>query len=167
VLAIASKGDVAVLAAALAIGAASWPSAVAVTLAMATASTRVGTTSLRAISGAQSVLGPAGWNGPTVAVAASWLAAAAVIGAARPLPGASARWTALPVSFAFGATAAAVVSGPGPGGALAVRVVGTLLASALAAAVVALRRRAGADRIAGLGAALVSIAAVALGVVAR
>ena len=166
-LGIASKGDVAVLAAALAIAAASWPSAVAVTLALATSSTRVGATSLRAISGAQSVLGPAGWNGSSAAVAASWLAAAAVIGAARPLPGASARWLALPVSVAFGATAAALVAGPGPGGTLVVRVVGTLVASALAGVVVGLRSRDGADRFVGYGAALAGTVAIVLGVVAR
>lgn len=162
VLALTSKGDVTVLAAALAVGATTWPSTVSVVLGLGAASLRVGATSMRAIAGAQSVLGPAGWNGSSKAVVASWLAAAAVTCAARPLPGVEPRWAPLPVGLAFGATAAAIVAGPGPGGALAVRVVVTVIATAVAAAVIVLRsRRVVVDRaVATAGVGLGALAAL-------
>ena len=166
-LAIASKGDIAVLVAVLALGAGTWTSAVAVALGLVTASTRVGATSLRAISGAQSVLGPAGWNGSSAAVLASWLAAAAVLAAARPLPDVRGRWAAAPVALAFGSSAAVIAAGPGPGGAVAIRVVATLVATIVAGAVVAMRARPWADTLLGYAGVLLGGAAIAFGIVAR
>ena len=176
VLAIASKGDVAVLAAALVIGAGSSQrrsvavpatAAVAIVLALATASMRVGATSLRAISGAQSVLGPAGWNGSSAAVVATWLAAAAVLCAARPFSEARSWRATAPVALAFGSTAAAIAAGPGPGGAIAVRVAATIVATVVAGAVVAMRARPAPDTLVSVGGVLVGIAAIAFGIVAR
>jgi hypothetical protein len=167
VLAIASKGDVAVLVAALALGAGSWSSTVAVVLGLVTATTRVGASSLRAISGAQSVLGPAGWNGSSTAVLASWLAAVAVLCAARPLPDVRSRWARAPVALAFGASAAVIAAGPGPGGAIAIRAAATLVAAVVAGAVVSIRVRPAADTLVGYAGVLAGVAAIAFGIVAR
>jgi hypothetical protein len=168
VLAFTSKGDVTVLAAVLAVGATTWPSTASVVLGLATASLRVGATSMRAIAGAQSVLGPAGWNGSSKGVAASWLAAFAVLCAARPLAGIGARWAPLPVGLAFGATAAAIVAGPGPGGSLAVRFIATVVATAAAAAVIVMRsRRTTGERTAATAGIGFGAVAVFLAVLAR
>jgi hypothetical protein len=166
VVAIASKGDIAVLAAALAITAGTWHSTVAVALGLVAASMRVGASSMRAIAGAQSVLGPAGWNGKALAVAATWLAALAIVTAARSVPRLDGRWSVL-VGLPFGAAAAAIAAGPGPGGALAIRVVATALAALAATAVIRVRVRPSADRLVAIAAPVLGAAAVVLGVLAR
>jgi hypothetical protein len=167
VLAIASKGDIAVLAAALAITAGAWHSTVAVALGLVAASMRVGASSMRAIAGAQSVLGPAGWNGKVLAVAATWLAALAIVTAARSVLRFDGRWSSVLVGLPFGASAAAIAAGPGPGGALAIRVVATALAALAATGVVRVRVRPSADRLVAIAAPVLGAAAVVLGVLAR
>ena len=76
VLAILSRGDALVLGALLVVVAWHLP-ALAVIPALLAASWRWGSTSLDALAGAQAVLGPAGFVGPTAAAAGSWLAAVA------------------------------------------------------------------------------------------
>jgi hypothetical protein len=91
---------------------------------------RWGTTSLPALAGLQSVVGPAGLRGSGVEAASSWLAAAALVVVAGALPR---RWPAV----ALGLTAALVVAGPAasrPADA-AVRVGGAVAGAALATAV--------------------------------
>jgi len=88
VLAALSRGDAVVLAAGLAI--ATWRPLPVLSLAGAAAASswRWGSSSLEAWAGAQAVLGPAGWVGPSTAAAASWAAGVAVLlAASRPLPG--------------------------------------------------------------------------------
>ena len=75
-------------------------------LALSAVAVRWGTTSLDAIAGAQSVLGPGAVVGPIAAVGAVWCAAAALVVAAPE------GWPAL----AFGGAAALALAGPGPGG---------------------------------------------------
>lgn len=78
VLAVLARGDVLVLGALLCMVA--WrPPALAVLPALVAASWRWGSTSLDALAGAQAVLGPAGFVGPTAAAGASWLAAIAIL----------------------------------------------------------------------------------------
>jgi hypothetical protein len=82
VLAVLSRGDVLVLAALLAL--VSWrpSSAVALVAALLATGWRWGSTALEAVSGAQAVLGPAGWVGSGRVAASSWLAALAIVAAA-------------------------------------------------------------------------------------
>jgi hypothetical protein len=139
VLAVSSRGEMLVLAALLA-PAARRPASIAAALGLAGAavasSARWGTTSLDALAGAQSVLGPAGGVGPAWGAAASWLAAAAVLlaGGRGPHP---VRW------LATGAAVAAVLAGPGPGGQLPVRVAVGVGAAAASGALAAWRERDG------------------------
>ena len=88
---------------------------------------RWGSTSLGALAGAQSVLGPAGLTGPATVAASSWLAAGAVVLACRP--------PVLLGVLPFGALAAAVVAGPGPGGELVWRIIATAAATLVCAGV--------------------------------
>ena len=85
VLAVLSRGDVLVLGALLVVVAWRLP-ALAVLPALVAASWRWGSTSLDALAGAQAVLGPAGFVGPTTAAAASWLAAVAILVSSAPAP---------------------------------------------------------------------------------
>lgn len=115
VLAITSRGELAVLAILLVLPDVSLASVVAVLGAVVASSWRWGTTSLEALAGAQAVLGPAGGVGPAGAAAGSWLAALALLLALSR--------GSEPVRFAaIGATVAAVLAGPAPGGELPVRV---------------------------------------------
>ena len=84
VLAVTSRGDALGLAVLLAVVAWRPVAAAAVGLALVATSWRWGSTSLEAIAGAQTVLGPAGVVEPTSAAAASWLAAGAIVLAAAP-----------------------------------------------------------------------------------
>jgi len=129
VLAITSSGDALVLAAAL--GLAAWrpAPALAVSAALVATSWRWGSSSLEAVAGAQAVLGPAGWVGPTMAAVGCWLSAVALVAAT---PGLSARVPRAVAAVASGAAAAVVVAGPAPGGDIWVRILGTVVAAGLA-----------------------------------
>jgi hypothetical protein len=85
---------------------------------------RFGTTSLAALAGAQTVVGPAGATGPVLLAAASWCAAIALSFSTR---------AEFAIAAVFGLAAADVVAGPavGHGGqALAVRLASSLVAVA-------------------------------------
>src|SRR5436190_13971425 len=97
VLAVVSRGDVVVLAALLGLGVGRPASALATAGALGATLVRWGSPSLEAIAGAQAVLGPAGWTGSNAAVAAAWLAGAALVLASRP------RRRATPLSTAIAA----------------------------------------------------------------
>ena len=87
----------------------------------------MGFAALGAIAGAQAVLGPAGWTGSWFAIASAWLGATALVLAAVSLDRTSVVVTALSVApFAIAATD--VVVGPAPGGALALRVLASVVA---------------------------------------
>lgn len=155
VLALASRGDALVLAGLLALAA--WrPLAVgAVAPALVAASWRWGSTSLEAVAGAQAVLGPAGLVGPGRSAAAAWLAAGAILlVVAWPLTAGSeparvsaagvAVWAPmLLVAAASGTSVAVVVAGPAPGGDVWIRVVGSVIGTALAVGVALGRGRGG------------------------
>lgn len=136
VLAVLSRGDVVVLAALLALAAWHLPAVGAVVPALLASAWRWGSTSLDALAGAQAVLGPAGWTGPAAAAASAWLAAVAVVLA---VSGRLPRPPSLVLAVATGATAAVVVAGPAPGGAVWVRVLATVVATGLALVVAAWR----------------------------
>jgi hypothetical protein len=102
VLALSSSGEVVLLACLLGFVAADALAAVATAAALLALAVRWGSTSLDAVSGAQSVLGPGGTVGSIPEVAAAWSAAAALVLAAPP-----GWWRAA----AFGTTAALVVAG--------------------------------------------------------
>ena len=138
-LAASSRGDAVVLVVALALAAGSVLATVALIGALAGVVLRWGSSSLGAVAGAQAVLGPAGWTGGAAAVASAWAAAVAIVLAspADAVPGLPS-WVAPTATAApFGLVAALVAVGPGPGGALALRVVASVVATA---AVVALGR---------------------------
>jgi hypothetical protein len=151
VLAATSRGDAAVLGVAPLLGALRASAVPGIVAALLASSLRWGSTSLEALSGAQAVLGPAGWVGPSSAAAGSWLAAGALLCALVPDGGApllgDRRWSDrlglldLGLVAAGGAAAAAVVAGPSPGGDLWVRVVAALAGAALALGAAGLRRR--------------------------
>jgi hypothetical protein len=129
-LAVSSRGDVVVLALLLGFGAGRRASGLAAAAALAAALVRWGSPSLGAIAGAQAVLGPAGWTGSSAAVASAWLGAFALVFAAVPLDRAS--WLVTTLSVApFAIAAADVVVGPAPGGALALRALGSVVALAV------------------------------------
>jgi hypothetical protein len=163
VLALTSSGDALVLA--LALGLAAWrpAPALAAVAALAATSWRWGSSSLEAVAGAQAVLGPAGWVGPTLAAAGSWLGAVALVAAtpgfAAPVPRAVA-------AVASGAAAAVVVAGPAPGGDLWVRVLGSAVAAGLALVIGRERTRSPRARVI-LDALAVVAGAAALVVVGR
>lgn len=182
VLAVLSRGDVVVLAALLALAAWHLPAVGAVVPALLASAWRWGSTSLDALAGAQAVIGPAGWTGPKAAAASAWLAAVALVLAVpgrRPRlttegggtggPSAALDASNLVLAIATGATAAVVIAGPAPGGAVWVRVLATVVATGLAFVVAARRtpRRGavidGVAIVAGLGAlALAGLDAPAL-----
>ena len=126
-LALSSSGDAFALAALLGLLAAdvmTWGSAALVAVALLA---RWGSSSLKAIAGAQAVLGPAGQVGSARHVVAAWLMGLALASAS---PG------GLP-AIAFGAAAGLVVAGPavGPGmDGLATRGLGALAGIAVAVA---------------------------------
>jgi hypothetical protein len=91
-LAVLSRGDALVVATLLALAAWRPLPVAALGAALVASSWRWGSTSLEALAGAQAVLGPAGWVGPTAAALSSWLAGVAVLlGATRALPEAAER----------------------------------------------------------------------------
>jgi len=139
VLAVASRGDVVVLAALLGLGVGRPASALAAAGALVAALVRWGSPSLEAIAGAQAVLGPAGWTGSTAAVASTWLAAAALVLAARPRHRAT-RWSTVLATAPFAVAAAALVVGPSAGGAILLRVAASVVAVILAVATSRWRR---------------------------
>ena len=122
-LALSSTGEVVLLAVLL--GAAAGELVVGAVAMMATAAValRWGTTSLDAIGGAQTVLGPAVTVGPPLAAASMWFAAAAlVLVRARGL-----------TALLFGITAGVIVAGPaGAAGQLALRGAAAVLGAGLA-----------------------------------
>ena len=158
VMAASSRGDVTVLATLLAFGSARRSSALAAATALGAAMVRWGSGSLRAIAGAQAVLGPAGWTGGTVAVTSSWLAALALVAAARPVGGARSVRALVSLS-AFAVAAADVVAGPSAGGALGVRVLASIVALALAFG--CSRWRAASAGAAGIGVVALAVAGFA------
>jgi hypothetical protein len=157
VLAVSSRGDLVVLTAMLGLGVGRPASALAAAGALAATLVRWGSPSLEAIAGAQAVVGPAGWTGSNVAVAAVWLAGAALVLASRPRR----RGTPLSTAIAaapFAVAAADVVVGPSAGGAIVLRVAGSVVAVVLAVA--ASRWRRGPDVACGL--AVVALVAAGL-----
>jgi len=131
VLAVASRGDVFVLALVLGLGVGRRASAFAAVVGLVAAMVRWGSPSLRAIAGAQAVLGPAGWTGSRAAVASAWLGAMALVAAARRGPRVVSLATC--VSLApFAVAAADVVVGPSLGGAVGWRVLASIAAFGLA-----------------------------------
>jgi hypothetical protein len=165
-LAVLSRGDVLVLAVLLAVIAWRPLAVIAVGPALVAGGWRWGSTALEAIAGAQAVLGPAGTVGSTASAASAWVAAGAVVlvtpdlcigsagrwwrrphaAAASPGPGLSPRSVWAPavrllVAAAVGTTAAAIATGPAPGGAMWARVVGSVVATVAALVVATARRR--------------------------
>jgi hypothetical protein len=139
VLAVSSRGDVVVLALLLGLGSASRASGFGTATALAAAMVRWGSPSMRAIAGAQAVLGPGGWTGSGAAVASAWLAGLALVAAARPSSRPTPVWTVIAVA-PFAAAAADVVAGPSTGGAIAARVAGSVVALGLGIVVSRWRR---------------------------
>ncbi|MEX2294110.1 MAG: hypothetical protein WD691_10030 [Acidimicrobiales bacterium] len=168
VLVLLSRGDVVVLAALLVV--ACWrPWALAVVPAVVASAWRWGSTSLDALAGAQAVLGPAGFVGPTTAALASWLAALSVLLAATPQVGGTRvlnRDTHAPnvggrlLRAAVAATGAAIVAGPAAVGGMWIRVVAIAIAWFCATGVAQVRTRSP------LTARVVDALAVATGVAA-
>jgi hypothetical protein len=144
VLAVLSRGDAVVLAALLAVAAWRIPALVLLPAVVA-ATWRFGSTSLEALAGAQSVLGPAGLVDPVRAAAASWCAAASVVLSVATLRGEAldrrVDVTSVAVVAASGATAAALVAGPSLGGAWWWRALAAIVASGAAVLVRRLRPR--------------------------
>jgi len=138
VLAVSSSGELVVLGVLLSVTSGSFAGVVPVVLALAAVALRFGTTSLDAIAGAQSVLGPAASVGPMLAAAASSCAAVALLLAH---PGG---WSVVP----FGLVAALVVAGPAAGdaGDVVLRVVVSATAVGIAVGVDRLTRRRPARR---------------------
>ncbi len=161
-----SQGHVVVLALLLGLAAGRVSSGAAAAGAAAAVLLRWGSPSLGALAGNQSVLGAAGLTGTSAAAASAWLAAAALVlaatpvGHARPPQGRLARLGFVAPAVPFGLAAAAVVAGPGPGGALGLRVAAGVAAVVLAAAVATIRTTPGADRVAASLAVSCGIAAV-------
>ncbi|MFP5327741.1 MAG: hypothetical protein ACLGHT_09705 [Acidimicrobiia bacterium] len=156
VLALASTGDTVLLAMLLGVSAMSAAAGgVGVLVALALVA-RWGTTSLQALSGAQTVLGPAVVVGSALEIAACVLAAVALL-LVSP-----ADWRAV----AFGSAAALVLAGPRLGATdladSAVRVVATLAGTGIA---IAVARRLPADlgRVSATAAAAAAVALGALG----
>ena len=139
-LAVTSRGDVVVLALLLGFGAGRRTSGLASGAALAAALVRWGSPALGAIAGAQAVLGPAGWTGSSFAVASAWLAAVALVLAAVSIDKTSPVVTALSVA-PFAIAAADVVVGPARGGALALRVLASVLALVVATVLARWRSR--------------------------
>ena len=139
VLALASRGDVFVLALMLGLGVGRRASAFAVSIALIAAMVRWGSPSLQSIAGAQAVLGPAGWTGSRAAVASAWLAAIALVTAARRGPRVVSLATCVSVA-PFAVAAADVVAGPSIGGAVGWRVLASVVAFALGLVVSRWRR---------------------------
>lgn len=141
VLALTSTGSMVVAAALLGVAVGDRRSLIAVFLAVAAVAVRFATTSFDDLAGIQSVLGSAVEVGPATGAASAWAAAAAVVLAAAPLrPGSAVAGVS---AVAAGAFAAAIAAGQGPGGELWVRVGATVLATAVAGAVVATDRAVG------------------------
>lgn len=120
--------------------------AAAAVLAVVATSLRFRSASLDDLAGIQEVLGFAGTVGPAAGAAASWMAAAAVLLAVGPLPGATGRWRYVPVLPA-GVLAAALVAGPGPSDA-GLRILSSAVAVGVAGAVARLAARR--ERVAGV-----------------
>src|SRR5207253_8473229 len=122
---------------ALALAAGSVLGALALVGALGGVALRWGSSSLGAVAGAQAVLGPAGWTGSAAAVASAWTAAAAVVLASpgERVPGLP-RWLGpLAAAVPFGLVTAVVAVGPGPGGAVRLRVVASIVGTAAVMAV--------------------------------
>ncbi|MEY2434686.1 MAG: hypothetical protein QOC92_4411 [Acidimicrobiaceae bacterium] len=162
-LAVLSRGDVIVLALLLGFGAGRRMSGLASAAALLAALVRWGSPSLGAIAGAQAVLGPAGWTGSAAAVASAWFAAVALVLAATPLFKKNVVLVALSVA-PFAVAAADVVVGPAPGGALALRVLASVIAIGLTTALARSRRFA---RVLGPAAVTCGVVAVVCAGVSR
>lgn len=154
VLAVTSRGELAVLAVLLVLPDVALLAVVAVTGAVVASSWRWGTTSLEALAGAQAVLGPAGGVGPAAAATGTWLASLALLLALGR--------GSEPVRFvAVGATVAAVLAGPAPGGELPVRIAVGLGATVAAYGLASWRaERRRVDRAVGALGALAGVAAL-------
>ena len=110
---------------------------------------RWGTTSLDAVAGAQSVLGPGGLVGPPNAAASAWFAAAALVLASPWVDGDDGSVSgehprlvapsALALALATGPAAAVMVAGPHFATDLPVRLAATLLGVVLATGVASFR----------------------------
>lgn len=152
-LALSSSGEVVLLAVLLGIAAGEVLAGAVAVLATGSVAIRWGTTSLDAIAGAQSVLGPGVAVGPAAAAASTWCAAAALV-----LAGARG-WRAV----AFGLTGGLVVAGPAAGSADLVAMRAAAAVAGVGLAVVAGRR---APPVARLAALALAAGAVVLALVA-
>jgi energy-converting hydrogenase Eha subunit A len=101
-LALTSAGDLFVLGAALGLAAGELFSVLVAAIVCAATVVHFGTTGLSAVSGAQAVLGPAGFVGPPAAAASAWTGAAALVLAP----------TRLAAAIPFGLAAGLLVAGP-------------------------------------------------------
>lgn len=182
-LALSSTGSVVVAAVLFGIATLDRWSALAAVMAVTSVAVRFATTDLGELAGLQSVLGPAGVVGPPLAAASAWCAATAVVlavGSPHRIDGpvdasdpqvavpdgrrfwVASRASALLPALAGGALAAALVAGPGPGGALGVRIGATVGAVVLGVALTATDRRPTLSRIRRALAVVVSMVAVVL-----
>ena len=141
-LAVTSTGSMVLAALLVGVAARDRRSAGAALLAVVATAIRFRTATFDDLAGIQSVLGPAGTVGPVTAAASAWLAATAVVLAARPLtrpslPAPTGRLDQLrdaTPAVACGLFAAALVAGPGPSD-LGVRVLASVVGVGLAAGV--------------------------------
>lgn len=159
-LALSSTGAMVVAAVLLGVSTGSRWSTFAAVLAVTAVSIRFSTAVFDDVAGIQSVLGIAGNVGPPVAAGSAWLAAAAVVLAVRAGPASGVLRHAPAV--AAGALAAAIVAGPGPGGALAVRVVATIMAIGMGVALARTDDRPQLRRLRSVGAVVAGLTAVVL-----
>lgn len=152
-LALSSSGEVVLLAVLLAVAAGEVLAGAVAVLATGAVALRWGSTSLEAIAGAQSVLGPGALVGPLAGAASTWCAAAALV-LARPRG-----WGAA----VFGVAAGLVAAGPGAGsvGLAATRGAAALLGAALAVGVQRWAPPAARPAALGLAAAAVALAVLA------
>ena len=163
VLALTSTGSMVVAAVLLGVAAGDRRTGLAALLAVTAVAVRFATASFDEVAGIQSVLGAAGDVGPTTAAASAWLAAGAVVLAARR--SAWSRATPAPTPalvLAAGSMAAAIVAGPGPGGGIELRVLATVVAVVAAWAVVLAGRWRAVDLARPWSAPAAGLAAVAL-----
>src|SRR5690606_36972649 len=135
VLAVTSTGSAVVAAAALVVPVADRRSSLVVVAAVAAASLRYGSSTLDDWAGIQTVLGAGVQIGPVRGAVSAWSAAAALILAVGRVPGAAGVGGGLDrvvPAVAAGSLAAALAFGPGPQGDVWMRVVGTVVAAAVA-----------------------------------
>lgn len=163
-VAVSATGSLVVAAVLLAVATRNIWSGGAVLLAVAAVGVHQSTVDFSALAGEQSVVGPAGWTGSGLAVASTWASGLAVVLAGAAAHATTDRRLQVAVALGSGALAAAIVAGPGPGGAIWVRVLAVSAATIATLAVARVVHRAGRVLTAGALAVLAGAAAVVLAV---